>query len=238
MKRGLIKTFVAGILIFQASCHQSGNTRIGNLAPSVHQVIAKEVLQATNYTYIQVKEEDNQYWVAITKSDIKTGGTYYWSQGMPMENFPSKDLNRTFPLLYLVQNFTDKPITQEGQSSSSSSWTGNQPATEQQDISLTPAGNGITLEELFSHKDQYAGKSVIVRGKVVKYNPHIMDKNWIHIQDGTKSGEDFDLALTSSDEVKIGDVVTFEGIITLDKDFGAGYFYKVIMEDAKQVTEQ
>jgi hypothetical protein len=30
----------------------------------------------------------------------------------------------------------------------------------------------------------------------------------------------------------VGDIVTFSGTIALDKDFGAGYKYEVIMENA------
>ena len=231
----LLNYLMIGILLLIVSCVGSKEKKVSNLAPDAHQVTAKEVIQATNYTYVRVSEDTKEYWVAINKSEITTGGTYFWSKGMAMEDFQSKDLNRTFPMLYLVQNFTDKPITGDHQSSASSSWAGKQPAAEQQDISVPPAENGITLEELFAHKDQYAGKSVIVRGKVVKYNPHIMGKNWIHIQDGTRSGNEFDLAVTSQDEAAMGDVVTFKGKITLDKDFGAGYYYKVIMEDASKL---
>ena len=60
-----------------------------------------------------------------------------------------------------------------------------------------------------------------------------MNKNWVHLQDGTKDGTNFDLTITTLDSVKAGDIVVFEGKVTLDKDFGAGYFYEVILEDAK-----
>jgi hypothetical protein len=60
-----------------------------------------------------------------------------------------------------------------------------------------------------------------------------MKKNWIHLQDGTDFSGKFDLAVTTDSEVKVGDNITVEGVITLDKDFGFGYFYEVLMEDAK-----
>ena len=74
-----------------------------------------------------------------------------------------------------------------------------------------------------------------MKGQVVKVNEEIMGKNWIHIQDGSGSAADFDLTITTVEKVKVDDVVTFEGTISLSKDFGAGYFYEVIMEDAKLV---
>ena len=64
-----------------------------------------------------------------------------------------------------------------------------------------------------------------------------MHRNWAHIQDGTKSGEQFDLTVTTMENVKVGDVVIFEGTVSLKKDFGAGYFYEVIVENARLVKE-
>ena len=60
-----------------------------------------------------------------------------------------------------------------------------------------------------------------------------MDRNWIHIQDGTKEGANYDLTITTLDSTSIGNVVVAEGIISLDKDIGAGYNYEVLMENAK-----
>ena len=53
------------------------------------------------------------------------------------------------------------------------------------------------------------------------------------MQDGTSNSGEFDFTATTADVVKVGDVITIEGIITLDKDFGAGYLYDVIMENGK-----
>jgi hypothetical protein len=67
----------------------------------------------------------------------------------------------------------------------------------------------------------------------VKFSGGIMNRNWVHIQDGTKDNGKFDLTVTTQDSVKVGDVVIFEGKIALNKDIGAGYFYEILMEDAK-----
>ena len=76
-----------------------------------------------------------------------------------------------------------------------------------------------------------------IKGQVTKFSPNIMGKNWVHIQDGTNDSGNYDLTVTTNDVVKVGDVVTFEGTIVLKKDFGAGYFYEVIMEDAKKFVQ-
>ena len=60
-----------------------------------------------------------------------------------------------------------------------------------------------------------------------------MGKNWIHLQDGTDFKGKFDLTVTTNETVNEGDKISVEGMITIDKDFGYGYFYEVLMEDAK-----
>jgi hypothetical protein len=69
---------------------------------------------------------------------------------------------------------------------------------------------------------------------VVKYNPGIMGKNWIHLRDGTGSAADNtnDILVTSANEARIGEVYTVKGIVRVDKDFGSGYSYKVLIEEA------
>ena len=95
--------------------------------------------------------------------------------------------------------------------------------------------NAYTVQEIFAKTTELAGKIVQVRGKVVKFNPHIMGRNWIHIQDG--SGDPLqnthDLVATSTEEAVVGDVVTVQGKLTANKDFGAGYNYAAIIEEAK-----
>ena len=74
-----------------------------------------------------------------------------------------------------------------------------------------------------------------MRGQVVKSNGGIMGKNWLHVQDGsgTQDAANFDLTVTTGDEAKVGDVVVVHGTVQVDKDFGAGYSYPVLVEDAK-----
>ena len=100
---------------------------------------------------------------------------------------------------------------------------------------VEPVEGGTTIAELFNNRQAYGGQVIKVKGIVVKYSEAIMKKNWVHIQDGTRDQGEFDLAITTSDECALGDEVGFEGMITLDKDFGYGYSYDVIMEDAKLV---
>ena len=66
-----------------------------------------------------------------------------------------------------------------------------------------------------------------------------MGKNWLHIRDGSGSADksDNDLTVTTSTPAKLGDTVLVTGLVSLNKDFGAGYKYTVILDDAKVTVE-
>jgi hypothetical protein len=91
-----------------------------------------------------------------------------------------------------------------------------------------------TIAELYAQKDALKGKSVSIRGKVVKYNPGIMGKNWIHLRDGSgTAGKDNDVTVTSQEPAALGEVVTVQGKVALDQDIGMGAPYPVVVQEAK-----
>jgi len=100
------------------------------------------------------------------------------------------------------------------------------------DIHVEKAPNGITIADLYKNRNNHANKKVIIRGQVVKINKAIMDRNWVHIKDGTSEAEKSDLTFTTQEDVSVGDIVTFEGVVALDKEYGKGYVYPLIVENA------
>ena len=103
---------------------------------------------------------------------------------------------------------------------------------------IDTAEGGMTIEEIFAKKDELGETKVIVRGKVVKANPEIMGKNWLHVRDGTGSEGTSDLTVTTSGKLpEVGDTVLVTGQVSLNKDFGLGYQYDVILEDAEIFVE-
>lgn len=108
-------------------------------------------------------------------------------------------------------------------------------AIEKVDITIEPCKDCIKISELLANKKTYSGKTVKVTGQVTKYNPDIMGKNWVHIQDGSEFQGGFDLTITTDQRVTVGSRITFEGKIVLDKDFGYGYFYTIMMEGGRPV---
>ena len=198
-----------------------------NLAPGVHKVICQEVIQTSAYTYLGVMEEDKETWLAIPSTDAKEGNTYYYqrSNAAEMIDFKSKELNRTFPKVLFLEGVSSEPIITQ------TKLPHPKPTLEQKEVTFEPIKDGITISELFKNKKNYAGKTVKVKGEVTKFSQGIMNKNWIHLQDGTKDNDDYDLIITSNVGTKVGDVITIKGKVFLDKDFGHGYFYKLIIEE-------
>jgi hypothetical protein len=225
---------LAVVLFFQLR----GEKKIENLAPGVHQVKAREVIQTTDYTYVRVSEDGKDYWCAINKASIETGKTYFWLKGSEMKDFRSKELNRNFPSIFFMESLSDQPILSGqpvmGQGSMpGGASTGRQKVTEKQGIVVAKAEGGITIAELFANRKSYSGKSVKIRGEAVKYSPQIMNTNWVHVQDGTKDGDNYDLVVTTHDSLSVGETRVFEGVVSLDVDFGYGYKYDVIIQEAK-----
>lgn len=115
-----------------------------------------------------------------------------------------------------------------------------QPAAELPVLDLTNksqaaphAKSGLTVADLYAKKQELNGKVVTIRGDVVKVSDGIMGKSWIHIQDGTGGKETSDIVFTSTTQTaKVGDHLTAKGTVSIDKDFGYGYFYSVIVEDS------
>ncbi|MEE9449560.1 MAG: hypothetical protein V3V72_05865, partial [Ignavibacteriaceae bacterium] len=102
-------------------------------------------------------------------------------------------------------------------------------------ISIESNEGNKTVEQIYNEREALNGKTVKVKGEVVKINQNIMNRNWLHLQDGTGDETSFDLVITSQDAAAVGDVVTVEGIVANNKEFGSGYFFPVIVEDAKIV---
>jgi hypothetical protein len=149
----------------------------------------------------------------------------------PMEKFHSATLKRDFPIIYFAPS-----ITRAGEQTLPS---GHAPvAAAKPDVSVTepipPPPGGMTVASLWANRKALAGKTVTVRGKAVKFNGGILGLNWTHIQDGSGVATDGtnDITITSAAEARVGDVITVTGTVVLDKDFGAGYAYKVILQNA------
>jgi len=185
-----------------------------------------ETMSSAGYTYAKLDDGHRQVWVAGPETTIAVGAKVAKVSGTAMPGFRSTTLNRTFDLIYFVNVLT---VT-GGAMPNPHGAAPTAPATPLGKIE--PAAGGTTIAQLFATKDSLAGKSVVVRGKIVKVNNGILGKNWLHLQDGTGAGGTNDLIVTTDATVAKDDVVVVRGTVTTNKDFGAGYKYAVLVENA------
>ncbi len=218
-----------------------------------------ETFDSGGYTYMQIDSNGKKIWAAVRPVKVKAGDEVALLSGGVMKNFHSRTLDRTFDEIIFSAGIKGKapvalPHTAEGNNdfAKAMSAEGVNPVDQQavanvtmgsskaivpfQEIKIDKAEgkNGVTVEEVFAKAQELNGKKVLVRGKVLKFSPKIMGKNWIHIQDGTGNPmqNTHDLVVTTMDQAAPESVILVEGVLAKDKDFGAGYKYKAIIEDA------
>lgn len=211
-----------------------------------------ETMNAGGYTYINVKKKaGGQVWVAIPETSVAKGSKVSFRGGMEMRNFQSKALNKTFDVIFFADGIAApaaeaKPAAarkaadpkKDAQEKQESASPGSKGAASGKDAKISVAkasgANAYTVAEAFAKSAALNKKTVVIRGKVVKVSSGIMGKNWIHLQDGTGSEakKNHNLVCTTTATAEVGDVVTMTGILAKDKDFGGGYKYSAIVEDA------
>tara|TARA_B110001454_G_C12696938_1_gene424850 strand:+ start:361 stop:1071 length:711 start_codon:yes stop_codon:yes gene_type:complete len=203
-------------------------TVIASVASSTntHQIVVIEKIAAGGYIYLKVLEKDTEYWMAIPAKKIEIGATYYYDGGMEMSKFESKSLKRTFESVIFAQGIRDK---KDGVQNIKKRTIKKE---ESKVINVDKAANGIRIATLFGNPKAYQNKQVIIKGQVVKVNNGIMGVNFMHLQDGTKENGEYDVTVTSNAKFKVGEVVTIKGTVVLNKDFGSGYVYDVLVEKA------
>jgi hypothetical protein len=108
------------------------------------------------------------------------------------------------------------------------------------EVAKASGENGYRVGDVFAKAQQLDGTTIRVRGTVVKYNANIMGRNWVHLQDGSGDplNNTHDLVVTTSQELTQDQVVTLEGTVAVNRDFGAGYTYGVLVEQAVVVDER
>ena len=231
---------------------QAAGVAGGQAAPSIVKGKIVERLEADPYSYLRIKTEQGEAWAAVPKTDKAVGADVEVTNAMPMTDFESKTLKRKFELVYFgTLGGADAPGGgapmggmgapmgggmggPQGMAAQHSAAAAGPTDVGSVKVPKATGADARTVAEVFAQRAALKEKSVTVRGKVVKYNEAIMGRNWIHIRDGSgTAGKDNDLTVTSAEKAAVGDVVIVKGTVRTDKDFGAGYSYPVIVEDAK-----
>jgi hypothetical protein len=257
----LVALAVAGCKKQEPALPQSNAAQPGSLPPEAAAAAQAPALQgkvlerldAPPYSYLKIQTAQGEVWAAVPKTEIEKGKDVAVAGAMPMKDFESKTLNRKWDVVYFGtlagQGGPAAPAgggmgggmgaMGAGQNPGSMAATHAAAATGPTDVGdvKVPKASGAdarTVAEIWAQRAALKEKSVTVRGKVVKWNAGIMGKNWLHLRDGSgAAGKDNDITITTSDGAAVGEVVLVKGTVRVDKDFGAGYAYPVIIEDAK-----
>jgi DNA/RNA endonuclease YhcR with UshA esterase domain len=203
-----------------------------------------EVLPAAPYTYLRLKTAQGELWAAVPAADVKVGAAVTVLVQVKMNKFESKTLNRTFDSVSMGTLAGDAPaaaaapaVDPAALAASVTAAHAAPPFPAMDKVAKATGPDAHTIAEIYAKKGALKDRTVTVKAKVMKVRSGILGKTWIHLSDGSGQAQshDYDLTVTTKDAVQGGDVVTVKGVLHLDRDFGAGYVYPVILEDAKIV---
>jgi len=186
-------------------------------AQTTHKGKVLETFHVENYTYVRINENNKDIWIAIPKLNVKTGDTIETSAGIIMKDFNSPTLKRTFSEIIFATKASVLDTKEQNKKTTS-----------------TKVPGIFNVSKIIKNASNLKGNTITFNGKVTKVTPKIMGKNWAHFSD---INANTDLVVTTQEELKVGDIVTMEGMVETNKDLGAGYFFYVIIEDARIIKK-
>ena len=197
------------------------------------QGVVKEQIPAGKYLYLRLKTDSGETWTAVLKEPVEIGASVRVVNPHRMSQFQSPTLQRTFDEIYFG-TLGARPAETNAKGATPSS-------TQKPSALMTvPSGpNGMHISDLYARRVELEGQVVKIRGLVVKYNAEILGSNWLHVQDGsgTPAASDHDLVVTTTASAAVGDQIVIEGKVALNKDFGAGYSYALMLEKARLIQD-
>lgn len=236
----------AGLLLTMTACTESTqepaaeNPALSTPVPAgMTRGTVLETMDSGGYTYVAIETDQGPVWAAGPPTTVKAGDVVQIPEGMLMSQFTSKTLNRTFDTLYFVNAITNLTTPATSQVAASVPAMKKPAVADVADVSVAELEEGRNIAWVYADKDSLAGETVSLRGKVVKYNSNILGWNFLHIRDGSGDAAEgnHDLAVTSKATTAVGDTVVVTGTVVLDKDFGAGYIFPVLLDDASITSE-
>jgi hypothetical protein len=195
-----------------------------------------ETMDAAGYTYVRLTTPAGDKWAAVPKAKVAAGDAVTVLSPMMMTGFQSPTLHRTFDEIYFGTLAGTEPPIHERADPHAGLVPAAPAAAVVAPIPRATGPGAHTIAEVVAGRATLNGTSVTVRGQVTKYNPDIMGRNWLHVQDGSGKGPAAsDILVTTTGTANVGDVVVAKGVVRTDQDFGAGYSYAVMVEDATLV---
>lgn len=239
----LLGTIAMTLTVARPSLSADVCAAAGGMEPAGHSITGTvvETMNASRYTYVQVDTGTEKIWAAGPMATVKVGDGVSLGVGQPNKNFYSPTLKRKFDALYFVDAIAPLGSACPAGATGTLALPPGHPAIQATDTkastnaaaeAIQKPDGGKTVAEIWDAKASLSGKPVVIRGKVAKFTPNILGMNWLHLRDGTGSDGRNDLTVTTKSVVTVGQIVTARGLLSTSKDFGAGYKYDVIIEDA------
>jgi hypothetical protein len=192
-----------------------------------------EAIDVPNYTYLRLASHGSEVWAAVATASVRAGTPVRILVSAKMVDFQSSTLGRTFPEIFfgVIDGGGERPPSPHGATAAGAEVKIGRVAKAE-----GPAGR--TVAEAIADRRTLSGKTVRVRAIVVKVTPGVLGRTYVHVRDGSGSVDagTADLTVTMQDTPTVGQQVLVEGTLSADRDFGAGYHYDAILEEARLVS--
>ncbi len=232
-------------ILFTTSILHAKETRKKKDIPTVGTVM--ESTTAGNYTYLRVDKDGKEVWLATQPKYLKVkvveGDKVEYLGGAQMKDFTSKALDRTFESIIFISRVkvlkknADSMPADDYHNQVETKTIDATPYIEPAEGEVTKANAGMTVGEIFEKRDTLNDIEVVLNGKVMKVSKNILKKNWITLTDGTGTSPDNKIIALTTDTAEVNDLITIKGTVKINVDLGSGYKYKLLINDAKIITQ-
>ncbi len=243
MKKTIFMLFIATLLVISCNSMAEKQQKKNNEVAGDGKVIS--TVNGAGYTFMELKADKGTYWAATRETKVAVGDVVKLINPMLMKNFESKSLKRTFDEIYFADAIVvngktamkaEKEVVSPHGSMGMHGGNGHMLDNANFDVSkVEKAKNGVTVAEILATPDKFKDKEVVLNVMVTKFLPEIMGHNWLHLKDATS--KDVHIAAITDEKFNKGDVVLLKGKVILDKDFGHGYKYKVLLDKVVRVKK-
>lgn len=203
----------------------------------IHKGIVTYTKTAGGYSYLKIKEAGKELWIAALPIQVSVGEEVEYAGGDVMSKFQSKAMDKTFDSIRFVSRIhvvsKDTPNSIPKDDVHKGVGAAKMVVTPVKPGEILKPKDGKNVGEIFAESGKLKGNKVVLRAKVVKFSKNILGKNWATLTDGSGKSPDDRIVAMTMETLFVGDIVTAVGILKTNVNLGAGYQYKVILDDTK-----